>query len=54
MASGTAAANIMLWSFETFPESYADNTNIPESGNGVPDVLDEVRWELEWILKCRH
>jgi endoglucanase len=27
--------------------------NIPESGNGVPDVLDEVRWELEWMLKMQ-
>ncbi|MCH2109584.1 MAG: glycoside hydrolase family 9 protein, partial [Polyangiaceae bacterium] len=24
--------------------------NIPESGNGVPDILDEARWELEFIL----
>jgi endoglucanase len=24
--------------------------NIPESGNGIPDVLDEVRWELEFML----
>lgn len=24
--------------------------NIPESANGVPDVLDEVRWELEFML----
>jgi endoglucanase len=23
---------------------------IPESGNGVPDILDEVRWNLEWML----
>jgi endoglucanase len=23
---------------------------IPESDNGVPDLLDEVRWELEWML----
>ena len=26
---------------------------IPESGNGVPDVLDEARWELEWMLKMQ-
>ncbi len=26
---------------------------IPESGNGVPDILDEVRWELEWMLKMK-
>ncbi len=37
-----------------FPEAYTDNQfNIPESGNGVPDVLDEARWELEWILKMQ-
>ncbi|MGJ9406408.1 glycoside hydrolase family 9 protein [Nesterenkonia aurantiaca] len=23
---------------------------IPERGNGVPDILDEVRWNLEWML----
>jgi endoglucanase len=27
-----------------------DDLNIPESGNGVPDVLDEARWELEFML----
>jgi endoglucanase len=24
--------------------------NIPESGNGVPDILDEARWELTFLL----
>lgn len=24
--------------------------NIPESANGIPDALDEVRWELEFML----
>ncbi len=28
----------------------SDNLNIPESGNGVPDILDELRWGLDWIL----
>ena len=27
--------------------------SIPEAGNGVPDVLDEARWELEWMLKMQ-
>jgi endoglucanase len=26
---------------------------LPESGNGVPDVLDEARWELEFLLKMQ-
>ena len=24
---------------------------IPEHGNRIPDVMDEVRWELDWMLK---
>lgn len=29
----------------------ADGTlRIPEAANGVPDILDETRWELEWML----
>lgn len=24
--------------------------NIPESKNDVPDILDEIRWNLEWML----
>lgn len=27
-----------------------DTLRLPETGNGVPDVLDEARWELEWML----
>jgi len=35
-------------------EALADNSmRIPEAGNGVPDVLDEARWELEWMRKMR-
>ena len=31
--------------------AFGDNTlNIPESGNGVPDILDEVRWQMEFML----
>jgi endoglucanase len=32
----------------------ADGTmNIPEKGNQVPDLLDEVRWEIEFLLKMQ-
>ncbi len=27
--------------------------NIPESDNEVPDILDEIRWNLEWMLKMQ-
>lgn len=33
---------------------YADGTmNIPESGNGVPDILDEAKWEMDWMMKMQ-
>ena len=27
---------------------------IPETGGSTPDFLDEVRWELEWVLKMQY
>ncbi|MGX1135269.1 endoglucanase [Streptomyces glaucescens] len=33
---------------------FRDGTlDIPESGNKVPDLLDEVRWELDFLLKMQ-
>ncbi len=35
-------------------DAFADGTtNIPESGNGANDLLDEVRWELEFLLRMQ-
>lgn len=31
----------------------SDEMGIPESGNGTPDLLDEARYELEWMLKMQ-
>jgi endoglucanase len=31
-----------------------DDTGIPESENGVPDLLDEARWGLEWLLSVQE
>jgi endoglucanase len=37
---------------QTHLPMYADGVmNIPESGNGFPDVLDEARYELEFMFK---
>lgn len=45
----------LLMAYEYFPLRFnQDNLNIPESGNGVPDILDEVRFELEWLLKMQR
>jgi len=43
----------LLWAYELNPRAFGDDTNIPESGNGVPDLLDETKWELDWLLKMQ-
>jgi len=43
----------LLYAYQANPALYGDNTNIPESGNGIPDILDEVRFELKWMLKMQ-
>lgn len=41
-------AHHLEWVDET---AYADGRmNIPENSNGVPDILDEARWQMEFIL----
>ncbi|MCF0128299.1 MAG: glycoside hydrolase family 9 protein, partial [Pseudobutyrivibrio sp.] len=35
------------------PALFTDEMNIPESGNGISDLLDEARFELEWMLKMQ-
>jgi len=43
----------LLYAYIAMEDSYNDNIGIPESGNGIPDLLDEVRYELEWMLKMQ-
>lgn len=44
----------LLYAYEANPNLYSDNIGIPESGNGTPDILDEVRYELEWMMKMQR
>lgn len=41
----------MLRAYEDHPSALGDDDiGIPESGNGLPDLLDEVKVELDWFL----
>lgn len=40
----------LLAAYEHFPAWFAQDVQIPESGNGVPDILDEAMWNLAWML----
>ena len=41
----------LLSAYEDNPTAFALSSNIPESGNALPDVLDEVKVETDWLLK---
>ena len=45
------ATYTLLAAFEHFPQYFAkQNLNLPESGNGLPDILNEALWNLDWML----
>lgn len=52
--STAPTAQALLIAYETHPKSFGDDSNIPESKNGIPDILDEVRWGLEWVLSLQE
>ena len=42
---------LLLCAYQMKPEQYAAyNLNIPESGNATPDMLDEMLYNLNWML----
>ena len=50
---GAKAVADLLYAYEKNPDRFGDETGIPESGNKVPDILDEARYEIEWMLKMQ-
>jgi endoglucanase len=54
VVNGGIAVWTMLNQYELSPTSYKDGQlNIPENKNGVPDILDEARWELKFMLSMQ-
>ena len=44
----------LLHSYVENPSVWTDDFGIPESGNGVPDILDEVKWGLDWLERMQN
>ncbi len=51
MVNSGVSTFMILSMYEQYP-AYFDtlDLNIPESGNALPDVLDEALWQIRWIL----
>ncbi len=43
----------LLRSYVETPSAFTDDYGIPESGNGLPDILDEVKWDLDWLTRMQ-
>ena len=49
------AAAMMLFSYHLYPEAFADDYSQAYSAgspNGIPDVLDEVKVQTDYIIRC--
>jgi endoglucanase len=48
------SAGTLMWTWEIYGRKIKNiSLQIPESGNGTPDILNEARWGLEWMLKMQ-
>jgi endoglucanase len=53
-ASHQRIPKLLMLTWEAVPERFADgDLNIPESGNGIPDILDEASWLIKFNYRLR-
>src|ERR1039457_5600541 len=54
MVNSGISTGTLLWAWEIYGEKLKNiSLKIPETGNGTPDILNEARWNLEWMLKMQ-
>ncbi len=44
----------LLHAYLENPAAWGDDFNIPESGNGIPDILDEVKWGMDSLIRMQN
>jgi endoglucanase len=48
------AVHQLLTAYVNNPDAFTDDFGIPESGNGIPDLIDEVKYEIDWLKKMQY
>lgn len=43
----------LLHAYLENPAAWGDDFNIPESNNTIPDILDEVKWGIDWLKRMQ-
>ncbi len=44
----------MMKAYLENPFAWSDDYNIPESGNNIPDLLDEAKWGIDFLLRMQR
>lgn len=44
----------LLRAYSESPQAFSDDYGIPESGNGVPDVVDEAKWGMDYLIRLQN
>lgn len=48
------SAALLLYLYEDMPDKFSDGQlRIPENRNSVPDILDEVKWAMNWLIRMQ-
>jgi hypothetical protein len=45
---------ILLRAYDENPNAFGDDSGTAESANGIPDILDEVKWALDWLERMQN
>jgi endoglucanase len=44
----------MMKAYMENPQAWGDDYNLPESGNSIPDLLDEAKWGIDFLLRMQR
>ena len=52
--TAASALFILFTAHELYPQKFPDDYySIPESGNNIPDILDEIKYETDWLKQMQ-
>ncbi len=53
VTTSATATYQMLFAYQQNPNSFGDlyDANGNEGANGIPDILDEAKWGLDWLVR---
>jgi len=54
VVDGCVAASDLILAYNFYPEIFTDNWGTQTSGNQTPDIIDEIRYEADWLLKMQN